>query len=270
MKNRGFTLIELLVVIAIIAILAVILFPVFAQAREKARQTQCLSNLKQLGAAIAMYLSDYDETTPVNRACLAPPLRTNGAGGFNCECGGPYAAWIDLLQPYVKNYQVNVCPSAARTGDGYEPTSGALQPPNGDPENLRWSYNINYIFVRGNCKLGCPDNPNDPNYPWSPHCAFGRSLASISAPATLIAVVEGRALSPDVRNAIDNLRCRHNSGSNYVFGDAHVKWHKFASTLRPTLLWIDPGMASDQQINQQTLYYESALLIGAGSLRSCR
>ncbi len=64
MKQRGFTLIELLVVIAIIAILAAILFPVFAKAREKARQTQCLSNLKQIGNGIMMYTQDYDETMP--------------------------------------------------------------------------------------------------------------------------------------------------------------------------------------------------------------
>ena len=65
MKNRAFTLIELLVVIAIIAILAAILFPVFAQAREKARQTACLSNAKQLGTATIMYVQDYDETLPL-------------------------------------------------------------------------------------------------------------------------------------------------------------------------------------------------------------
>ena len=75
MRNRrGFTLIELLVVIAIIAILAAILFPVFAQAREKARQTTCLSNMKQMGTAIMMYVQDYDEVTPANRTAGAPPL----------------------------------------------------------------------------------------------------------------------------------------------------------------------------------------------------
>ena len=64
--KKAFTLIELLVVIAIIAILAAILFPVFAQAREKARQTSCLSNLKQIGLGLMMYTQDYDETYPMN------------------------------------------------------------------------------------------------------------------------------------------------------------------------------------------------------------
>ena len=79
---RGFTLIELLVVIAIIAILAAILFPVFAQARNKARQTACLSNLKQLGTGFAMYTQDYDETMPIwtSNAC--------GSNGLSCATPG--------------------------------------------------------------------------------------------------------------------------------------------------------------------------------------
>lgn len=90
--RRAFTLIELLVVIAIIAILAAILFPVFAQAREKARQTSCLSNTKQLGLGIMQYVQDYDEVFPL-------ALRTNWA-----------TSWAVTTQPYVKSYDVYRCP----------------------------------------------------------------------------------------------------------------------------------------------------------------
>src|SRR5687768_1575996 len=86
--GRGFTLIELLVVIAVIAILAAILFPVFAQAREKARQAACASNLKQAGLAVVMYAQDYDETFPF--AAFNPP-------------GQPLITWYDLVEPYVKS-----------------------------------------------------------------------------------------------------------------------------------------------------------------------
>ena len=94
MRTRGFTLIELLVVIAIIAILAAILFPVFARAREKARQTSCLSNLKQLGLGFDMYCQDYDERTPIAFG-----------GDWWDHC------WKMSIFPYVKNYQLYQCPS---------------------------------------------------------------------------------------------------------------------------------------------------------------
>ena len=117
-RSRGFTLIELLVVIAIIAILAAILFPVFAQAREKARLITCTSNMKQIGTALAMYAQDYDETLPAYRfeAGFWHPLH-NGCGGGNVapNCGWSYSAWAPMVQPYVKNNGVFACPSANRT-----------------------------------------------------------------------------------------------------------------------------------------------------------
>src|ERR1700729_3180729 len=94
-KNKGFTLIELLVVIAIIAILAAILFPVFAKAREKARQTACLSNEKQMGTAVMMYVQDYDEHMP---------------SVWDTNTG---LTWADEIYPYVKSLGVFVCPSNA-------------------------------------------------------------------------------------------------------------------------------------------------------------
>ena len=116
--RSGFTLIELLVVIAIIAILAAILFPVFARAREKARQISCLSNMRQLGVSTGMYVQDYDEQFYPHRfncdgGSACNPLMTANGGQFNGITGAAQQKvfWISLLQPYVKNYQVFVCPS---------------------------------------------------------------------------------------------------------------------------------------------------------------
>jgi len=108
MQRRGFTLIELLVVIAIIAILAAILFPVFARAREKARQTSCLSNMKQLQLGVIMYKGDYDEMNMYAGLATANPATPTG----------PYTGsgtnrywWFDMITPYIKNTQIIRCPS---------------------------------------------------------------------------------------------------------------------------------------------------------------
>ena len=101
-RREGFTLIELLVVIAIIAILASILFPVFARARAKGRQTACLSNMRQLGTALAMYAGDYDETLPLWSLVGGDP---SGAG----RLPGPEYTWDTQLMPYVKNTQILIC-----------------------------------------------------------------------------------------------------------------------------------------------------------------
>jgi prepilin-type N-terminal cleavage/methylation domain-containing protein/prepilin-type processing-associated H-X9-DG protein len=116
--RSGFTLIELLVVIAIIAILAAILFPVFAQARAKARQISCLSNMRQIGTSTAMYVQDYDEQFYPHRfncpnASACNPLMTANGGPFNGITGAAQQKifYISLLYPYTKNYQIFVCPS---------------------------------------------------------------------------------------------------------------------------------------------------------------
>mgnify|MGYP000147391807 CR=1 FL=1 len=101
MRRRAFTLIELLVVIAIIAILAAILFPVFAQAREKARGVQCLSNCRQMGTALALYVQDYDEVLPMGGNGAPKPNR-----------------WYDFIEPYQKNRGINACPSAPNQRPG--------------------------------------------------------------------------------------------------------------------------------------------------------
>ena len=135
-------MIELLVVIAIIAILAAILFPVFARARENARRSSCMSNLKQIGLGMMMYVQDYDERFPLAivgahyQGSIGPDAgATDGSntikGSFcnNMPCGkfevvrnttisGHYASWMDLIYPYTKSIQVFVCPSQQRTDVG--------------------------------------------------------------------------------------------------------------------------------------------------------
>ncbi len=130
-QDRGFTLIELLVVIAIIAILAAILFPVFSRAREKARAASCTSNLHQIGLALSMYVSDWDELYPI--AAYAGP-------GGTIIPGNIY--WSEELQPYVRNTQIFLCPSQGR----------------GDPL-IRWSYGWNdYLMTATGSAIGDPSS----------------------------------------------------------------------------------------------------------------
>src|SRR5690242_19358076 len=110
MKRKAFTLIELLVVIAIIAILAAILFPVFAQAREKARQTSCLSNMKQIALSVQMYMTDNDGRLFFRATTNADSTRAHVSVArthpdFNA------LQWWNQLMPYIKNQQIFTCPS---------------------------------------------------------------------------------------------------------------------------------------------------------------
>ena len=123
-SNTGFTLIELLVVIAIIAILAAILFPVFAQAREKARQSSCMSNEKQLSLGVLQYVQDYDETYPL---------------GFDQASGWVASGWPVRIQPYIKNLGVFHCPDDGLNG-------GAPAPPNYPWEGVFISYAANGYY----------------------------------------------------------------------------------------------------------------------------
>jgi len=128
-RQRAFTLIELLVVIAIIAILAAILFPVFAQAREKARQTSCASNVRQLGLGFRMYTQDYDERFPFGGWLPnAQGLSINGTYGTG--------EWQNTTAPYIKNKGIYYCPSS---GDDTENPK--------DPTEWQWNRNpVSYLY----------------------------------------------------------------------------------------------------------------------------
>jgi len=121
--RRGFTLIELLVVIAIIAILAAILFPVFARAREKAKQTSCLSNMKQMGVALMMYAQDYDERFMRCAGYRNPDI-------VLYDDPDVYAYWWQQLMPYMMNEQILSCPAdtdSALTAGGSPATSNGTK-----------------------------------------------------------------------------------------------------------------------------------------------
>jgi len=176
--KKGFTLIELLVVIAIIAILAAILFPVFARAREKARQTSCLSNLKQIGTATLMYAQDYDETMPrYQHSVINITAQT-------------------LVQPYMKNEQIWVCPSGSDYYYYYwdNPTgTGAVT-------GIRGSYGYNRAL--SNMILADMEHPVETGV-WA-DCQ--------------------KRLTHLYDNGTWRTYGRHNGGGNMAFGDGHAKW----------------------------------------------
>ena len=203
-RRDGFTLIELLVVIAIIAILAAILFPVFAKAREKARQASCCSNLKQLGLAFQMYTSDYDEKFTGWAVRAAP----------TAGCGNNFTTlWYHhIWQPYVKNWQLCICPSTNyNSGAWCASWVAAVQP-----------YGTSYGL---NCRaIGC----------W----CTSKTLADIRKPAELALLADAAAgggrwyLGPPGNGETATPGCGtnfiqpHNDGVNVCYFDGHVKWMK--------------------------------------------
>ena len=222
--RRGFTLIELLVVIAIIAILAAILFPVFARAREKARQASCESNMKQIGLGILMYASDYDGCFPYNW--------TGGPGGCDTNLVTVYD-WMETTQPYTKNWQVYKCPSTSYGGtmsaEGL-PIAGCQQGPGFRSHAHRYGgYALNCGHRGQPIPPGPGSNPND----------APKKDTDINSPAGTGMIFETDWCpqwcgtwhvfgypNPWGAAGQHHERLTHNDGMNVCFTDGHVKWLK--------------------------------------------
>lgn len=258
MKRNAFTLIELLVVIAIIAILAAILFPVFAQARAKARQASCLSNCKQIGLGAMMYSQDYDEILP-ETGWQGPcsPAGEPPQGATDNFFSGVYAFPL-AIQPYVKNYNILVCPSDPDKG-GWGKTGslcyenqlllmgvpgsyvGMRNVANAMTKTLPLSYAGNYFLSNAYAT------------PTLPGINGGkmRPLASYAAPSNLIFVADvgsqvangnafaGWYIAPGYGLTTSGVGRwekgqRHSGGRNWTFCDGHAKWTKDPGWLTTT------------------------------------
>ncbi len=223
-RREGFTLIELLVVIAIIAILAAILFPVFARARENARATSCLSNMRQIGTAIMMYAQDYDERFP--------PYEVRH-GSTNRRASG----WYDTIYPYTLNEDIFVCPSGDFTWGGHGSSIGgtrsAWEPGTGVYRQVMLA---SYSVIR--------DMGGDDRLRPTPWTSSGRRLAAFERPSETITVFEtrggylGRYSNVGFENdppheprdwhhsepgRVDQMMYRHNLQMNAAFADGHAK-----------------------------------------------
>jgi prepilin-type N-terminal cleavage/methylation domain-containing protein/prepilin-type processing-associated H-X9-DG protein len=237
-RKPAFTLIELLVVIAVIAILAAILFPVFAQARAKARQAACFSNLRQIGAALAMYVQDYDEHMP--NGChwgrawawlgwAGTDLTTCAQVGItkatpkDSELGveqTPPRYIQELLHPYVRNSQIWFCPSVAKNrsfrGDRSYPTYGF----NG----------TTYIWIW----VADPSTSPNPFSRMKPIPVSGLAIAAIPRVAEAATVWDLPDWNPIKEPCTQmDLQPAHAKGVNVLYADSHVRFRPFSGRHSP-------------------------------------
>jgi prepilin-type N-terminal cleavage/methylation domain-containing protein/prepilin-type processing-associated H-X9-DG protein len=213
-RKRGFTLIELLVVIAIIAILAAILFPVFARAREAARKTACINNLKQLGTGVMMYAQDYDETMP------SANFGTMASTPIGASYGWSYI-WA-ILDPYLKNQGILACPSATKKLVGPAPQI-----------NVSYGYN-EYVYdqSRGYNSLAALSNNQ-----------YGVASLAIIADSRQTGIFNdwdsagtGSVTYPTnflARNLLANDSMPRHEGANFVYADGHAKFSAAGAIVCP-------------------------------------
>jgi prepilin-type N-terminal cleavage/methylation domain-containing protein/prepilin-type processing-associated H-X9-DG protein len=217
--RRGFTLVELLVVIAIIAILAAILFPVFAQAREKARTTSCLSNMKQIGMGLQMYGQDYDETLPPANDAVTNFMLPNAPANF-----------LGALIPYMRNKPVLNCPSAA-------PAAGIYASGRSNADNSTNYMGNGVLMGRPLAVVPTPAN-----------VVYLQELGHLMNIAWLRPVCDAKGkcvawcYHDGVRHWYTNI---HQGGGNLVFGDGHAKFRTLFS-MRSS----DFGLTPDRPANR--------------------
>jgi len=243
-KKLGFTLIELLVVIAIIAILAAILFPVFAKVREKARQSSCSSNMKQISLAFIQYTQDNDETYPWGDQFATAPNGTNWSGTHVGR------GWAGKVFPYVKSVQVFRCP------DDPTPAPNVSYGFNGDLDGLGNNGKLASSVAPASTILltevvnvtADPSNPLENNSAGGHGNDGGSGWIDQSGPTAYwaggafgsITCVGGANFGGYGPNPTG----RHTGGANYAFADGHVKY------LRPGS--ISPGNAAGSSTTDQT------------------
>jgi len=250
LTSFGFTLIELLVVIAIIAILAAILFPVFSQAREKARQTACLSNSDQIGLGAMMYAQDYDDILP--ETGWAGPCSDPVTGAVTDATWSGVYAFPLAIQPYTKNYGILKCPSDSGSGGFakqgslcYELQMLAAKVPGayiGISSNSAAMSKVLPLSYAGNYFLSGAYGWTDPSTGIKQVGVPGRKMLPMSAfqsPSNLFFVAEvgsntsdfaGWYIAPGYGSGTGDSRWvngeHHFGGRNWVFCDGHAKWHR--------------------------------------------
>jgi prepilin-type N-terminal cleavage/methylation domain-containing protein len=235
--KRAFTLIELLVVIAVIAILAAILFPVFAQAREKARAATCLSHARQIGIAYSLYANDYDEV-------LCPVRIPSGLPDDSAHRGWNW--WVHLFQPYLKNG----APPRIDNPSGGIPPIGVMRCPSFNPTGFQrtanrpdcedgfltasiWplrQYWAHYGMTSGPGIGGGAYTQVDPHYFFAGNRYFGPqiTLAQINRPAETVIITDGVVGIAANGSFLQVLGCdatdSHQGGGTHIFVDSHAKW----------------------------------------------